>query len=182
MARQTELKSVTREEPGRSIVSAAPETKLGSSIERSILSTLHDMERLFEEGFHRPFFGWNLSPFRQMLQEVGGYGEFTPTCDIFESGNEIVVKADLPGMKREDVDVKLVDNRLIVTGERKSEEKIERKDYIRVERSRGSFSRTINLPEDIDSDHVKASFKDGVLEIRINRLEGKSTVKKIKLE
>ena len=180
MARQTELKSVSREEP-KSLITT-PERGLGPSIERSILSTLHDMERLFEEGFHRPFLGWNLSPVRQMFHDLGSYGEFTPTCDIFESGNEIVVKADLPGMKREDVDVKLVDNRLVITGERKSEEKVERKDYIRVERSHGSFNWTINLPEDIDSEHVKASFKEGVLEIRIAKLGDKSTVKKIKLE
>jgi HSP20 family protein len=116
-----------------------------------------------------------------VFQELGSHGDFTPTCDVFEEGNEVVVKSDLPGLNKEDVNVKLVDNNLVISGERRTEEKIERKDFMRLERSHGSFSRTVGLPEGIDAEHVKASFKDGVLEVRIPKTEGKGSVKQIKL-
>ena len=181
MRRQTELKTVSRENPGKPVSSGTYETKPATTIERNILSTLHDMERMFDEAIHRPFFGFNMSPLRHMFQELGSYGEFTPTCDVYEEGNEVVVKSDLPGMRKEDVDVKLVDNNLIITGERRTEERVERKDFMRLERSHGSFSRTVGLPEGIDSEHVRASFKDGVLEVRMRKIEGKSSVRQIKL-
>ena len=186
MRRQTELKTISREHgekgPVESVSSGTYERKPATTIERNILSTLHDMERMFDETIHRPFFGLSMTPLRHMFQEFGSYGEFTPTCDVYEEGNEVVVKSDLPGMRKEDVDVKLVDNNLIITGERRTEEKVERKDYMRLERSHGTFSRTVGLPEGIDSEHVRASFKDGVLEVRITKLEGKSSVRQIKLQ
>jgi HSP20 family protein len=185
MRRQTELKSVSREHPVKSletVSSGTLERRTGTSLERNILSTLHDMERMFDEAIHRPFFGFNVSPLRHMFHELGSYGEFTPTCDLFEEGNEVVVKSDLPGLKREDVNLRLVDNNLVITGERKTEEKVERKDFMMLERTHGSFSRTVALPDGIDSEHVKATFKDGVLEVRIPKLESKSSVRQIKLE
>ena len=185
MRRQTELKTVSREEPAKgsmkSALSGTHERTPATAIERNILSTLHEMERMFEETIHRPFFGFNMSPLRHVFQELGSHGDFTPTCDVFEEGNEVVVKSDLPGLNKEDVNVKLVDNNLVISGERRTEEKVERKDFMRLERSHGSFSRTVGLPEGIDTEHVKASFKDGVLEIRIPKTEGKGSVKQIKL-
>ena len=185
MRRQTELKNISREEPTKgslkSVLSGIHERTPATTIERNILSTLHEMERMFDEAVHRPFFGFNMTPLRHVFQELGNYGDFTPTCDVFEEGNEVVVKSDLPGLNKEDVNVKLVENHLIISGERKSEDKVEQKDYMRLERSVGSFTRTVGLPEGIDSEHVKASFKDGVLEIRIPKTEGKGLVKQIKL-
>ncbi|WP_243371598.1 Hsp20/alpha crystallin family protein [Geotalea sp. SG265] len=182
MRRQTEeMKPATRELEKKPVSSGTYETK-PTTIERNILSTLHEMERMFDETIHRPFFGFNMVPFRHMFEELGSFGTFTPTCDIFESGNELVVKSDLPGMSREDVKVTIMDNNLIIEGERKSEEKVERKDYLRVERTHGSFSRRIALPEGIDSEQIKASFKDGVLEIRVPKTETKTSARQIKLE
>jgi len=185
MRRQTELKTIAREEPTKgslkSVFSGTHERTPSTAIERNILSTLHEMERMFEENIHRPFFGFNMTPLRHVFQELGSYGDFTPICDVFEEGNEVVVKSDLPGMNKEDVSVKLVDNTLVISGERRTEAKVERKDYLRIERSLGTFSRTVGLPEGIDAEHVKASFKDGVLEVRIPKTEGKGSVKQIKL-
>lgn len=183
MRRQTELRGVTPRKGSESTASSGTvETRSGTMLERNLLSTLHDMERMFDEAIHRPFFGFNMTPLRHVFKELGSYGEFTPTCDIYEEGNEVIVKSDLPGLKREDVTVSLAGNELIISGERRSEEKLERKDYMVLERSHGSFSRTIGLPEGIDSENIKATFKDGVLEVRMLKLEGKNSIRKITLE
>ncbi|KAF0216556.1 MAG: HSP20 family [Geobacteraceae bacterium] len=183
MRRQAELRTI-RETPERTSVKSAPsgtrETLPATTFERNILSTLHDMERMMEETFHRPFF--SMTPFRHLLHEFGSFGEVTPTIDVFEQGNEVVVKSEIPGIKREDVNLKVVDNNLIISGEKKTEEKVERKDYLRVERSHGTFNRTISLPEGCDFDHIKANYKDGVLEVRIPKVEGKGVEKQIKVE
>ena len=92
-----------------------------------------------------------------------------PHVDIFEEGKELVMKADLPGMKKEDVDINLTENVLTVSGEKKKEEKVEKGDYFRYERSHGSFFRRFELPYGIDTGKIKATLEDGVLEIRLPR-------------
>ena len=87
-------------------------------------------------------------------------------------GSEVVVRCELPGMKREDISVKFTDDSTIaISGERKAVEKIERSDYLRHECSYGAFKRMVNLPEGCDHEKAKASFNDGVLEIRIPKSE-----------
>lgn len=171
MRRQAELRTVSQDEKGsipvKSVKSGAHETMPTATLERRILSSINEMERMIEDTFHRPFFGMNTLPFRHLFHELGSFGDITPSVDIYEEKGEVVVKTELPGMKREDVNVKLIDNNLIISGEKKTDEKVERKDYLRLERSYGSFNRTLSLPEGIDSEHVKASFKDGVLEVRV---------------
>lgn len=152
------------------------------AIERNILSTLNEMERWMEESFARPFSGFRLMPFRHMFQDLGAKGDIAPSVDVFEEGNDVVVKAELPGMKRDDVDVRLSDNMLTISGEKKSEASVERKDFIRLERAYGSFSRTVRLPEGVRAEGVKAHFVDGVLEVRIPRDEDKSQVRHIDIE
>lgn len=78
--------------------------------------------------------------------------------------------------------VKLVENSLVISGEKKSEEKVEQKDYLRLERSYGSFSRSLRLPEGVDTEKARASFKDGILEIRIPKTEPTSIVRQVKVE
>lgn len=135
-----------------------------------IWSSLDDMERWMEESMHRPFlFDFGFRPINRFLHDLRGEGEITPYVDMFTVGNEVVMKAELPGMKREDINVRLVDNNLIISGEKKTEEKIERKDYLRLERSYGSFSRTLHLPEGCVTEKLAATFKDGVLEVRVPR-------------
>ncbi len=170
MRRQTNLKTEPRYETGRTPLKSVKSGNVEvptSNIERSIFSSLRDMERMMEDAFQRPYFGINTYPFRQLFHEFGGFVEFAPAVDIFEEKGEIVIKSDLPGLSRDDINVKLVGNSIIISGEKKNEEKVERKDYLMVERSYGSFSRTVNLPEGVDSEQIKASFKDGVLEVRL---------------
>jgi HSP20 family protein len=94
-------------------------------------------------------------------------GDFVPSVDVFDEGNELVIKAELAGIKRDDIKVELSGNTLTLRGEKRGEEKVERKDYYRLEQSYGTFSRTLELPEGVNVDQVKASYKDGLLEIRI---------------
>lgn len=89
-----------------------------------------------------------------------------PAVDVFEEGDAVVVKAEVPGMAREDLDVSISGDVLTVSGKREKEEKVERKDYHRWERSTGSFSRSVLLPAEVETEKVTARLHDGILEIR----------------
>ncbi|WP_223911885.1 Hsp20/alpha crystallin family protein [Geobacter sp. AOG1] len=143
---------------------------------------MDEMERLMEESFNRSFFSTGMLPFRRLFHELGSRGMVYPSVDVYEEKDTIVVKAELPGMERDDIDVRLMDNAIIISGEKKTEEKLERKDYFRMERSQGSFSRTLNLPSGIDTDHAKASFKDGMLEVRIPKTTDQRSGRQLKVE
>jgi HSP20 family protein len=93
--------------------------------------------------------------------------EMIPAVDIYEEDDSIVAKVELPGMKKEDISVELNNGILKISGEKKREEKVEKKNYHRIERSSGSFERRISLPVETQADKAKASFKDGVLQIKI---------------
>ena len=94
-----------------------------------------------------------------------------PAVDVFEEKDDIVVKAEIPGMDKDDIEVKLTDHTLTIKGEKKREEETKKENYYRSERSYGSFFRTLELPKDVHADKVKATFKNGVLEIRIPKTE-----------
>ncbi len=182
MRRQTEVRTASRETgsiPVKSVKSGAHETLPATTLERRILSSINEMERMIEDTFQRPFFGMNTQPFRHLFHELGSFGDINPSVDIYEEKGEVVVKAELPGLKREDVSVKLIDNNLIIAGEKKTEDKVEQKDYLRLERAHGSFNRTLSLPEGIDSERVSANFKDGILEVRVPIKAGKGTSREI---
>src|SRR6266567_1769318 len=135
MRRQAELRTVSGEEKGRtalkSVKSGTVETMPATTMERRIFSTISDMERMMEEAFHRPFFRAGTLPLRHLFHELGSFGEFAPVVDIFEEKGEVVVKAELPGIKKDDISVKVVGNEIIINGEKKTEEKVERKDNLR---------------------------------------------------
>jgi len=139
-----------------------------TKIEREMLSTLHEMEQWFEDALHRPFLGFNRRPVVNLLGERRS-GDFVPSVDVFEVDSELVIKAELAGIKRDDIKVELSGNTLTLKGEKRGEEKVEGKDYYRVEQTFGSFCRTLELPEGVNLEKVKASYKDGLLEIRIPR-------------
>ena len=148
---------------------------------RRFPSSFEDMERWFEDAFRRPFFSPWMPRFR--FPELRELREFSPFVDIFEEGNEVVVKAELPGMAKDEIDVNIADDVITISGEKKSEERIEKKDFFRLERSHGSFSRSLTLPAETQTDKTKASFKDGVLEVRIPKTEAAvQKVKKIKID
>lgn len=159
-----------------------PHDTRGSWLESTRLPDLLDnMERMMSEFVRRPFAGMGTSPFHGLLGELGTIG-MAPAVDVFEEEGSIVVKAELPGMTNKDIKVKLIENTLEISGEKKSEEKIDRRDYLKVERSYGRFSRTIRLPEGLDAEHVKAKFADGLLEVKIPRVESKRIVHNIEIK
>jgi HSP20 family protein len=142
------------------------------------LTPFEDMERWFEDAFRRPFFGPSWMP-RIRMPDI--MGEVSPMVDIFEDGNDIVVKAEVPGIKKENIEVNLTQDTITISGQKKEEEKVEKKDFYRLERSFGSFTRKLRLPADIQTGKAKAIFKDGVLEVRIPK-SATATARKITID
>jgi HSP20 family protein len=97
--------------------------------------------------------------------------ELTPSVDIFEDEGHLILKAELPGIRKEDLNVTIAENRITLSGEKKQEERIEKENYHWCERTYGSFSRSFQLPDNVNPDGADASFKDGVLKIRIPKTE-----------
>jgi len=127
-----------------------------------------EMERVFDDfGFGRswvaPRWGQNWS---NALRRTGS-AMWAPAIEVYQRNNELVVRADLPGMKKDDVHVEVADNEITISGERRQEQETEREGVYRSERTYGSFYRTIPLPEGAITDQAKATFKDGVLEITV---------------
>jgi HSP20 family protein len=96
---------------------------------------------------------------------------WTPSVDIFETQDELVVKADLPEVKQEDISINLENGVLSLNGERKFERTEDKAGYHRMERSYGSFARNFAIPETVDAEKVQAAFKDGVLTITLPKKE-----------
>jgi HSP20 family protein len=104
-----------------------------------------------------------------------------PAIDIADDENEIVVKAEVPGCKAEDIDISVHGNTLTISGEKKAEEEKKEKGYYHLERSYGSFRREIGLPDDVDPDKVEASCKNGILTVTLPKSEkAKATKVKVK--
>ncbi|MBI3403534.1 MAG: Hsp20/alpha crystallin family protein [Acidobacteria bacterium] len=106
---------------------------------------------------------------------------WTPDLEVLEKGNEFIVKADVPGMKREDIKVELTDNELTISGERKMEKEEKEKGFYRTERSYGSFFRTIALPEGVKTKDAKAIVKDGVLEVKMPMAKIEATKRRLEI-
>lgn len=98
--------------------------------------------------------------------------------DVSETGKKVIVKAEIPGMDPKDIDISVTGNRLTLRGERKHEHEEKGENLHRVERSYGVFSRTIELPADVDSNKVEATYKKGVLKVNLPKTK-ESAVKKI---
>lgn len=131
-----------------------------------------DMERMFDEvGFgRRNVLAPPLSMLERSLLPVrsgGGTQFWSPQLEVRRRGDEIIVRADLPGISKEDVSVDLGDGMLTISGERSEERTDEDGGYFSTERSYGSFHRTVLLPEGVDAESCAASFRDGVLEVRV---------------
>jgi HSP20 family protein len=90
-----------------------------------------------------------------------------PAVDVFEKADKFVVKAELPGIKEEDIHVSVVGDTLSIRGEKKTETEVKEEDYYRSERSYGSFYRSIPIPSNVNADKISASFEDGVLEVAL---------------
>ena len=127
---------------------------------RDLLATQSHFDRLFREAF---------SP-------VWGEGELStrtwaPPVDIYENGDSLVLKAELPGVDPKEVEVRVEDNTLYLKGERKFEKEVKEQSYHRVERSYGTFTRSFSLPNSIDSEKVQAEYKDGILTLTMPKRE-----------
>jgi HSP20 family protein len=121
------------------------------------LNTLQsEMNRLFNTAFDGP-----------SGASGGSLRRWMPAMDLLESGDDFVLRADLPGMSEEDVKIELEDSTLTISGERKAEHESEGEGYYRVERASGSFQRSLTLPKGVDPEAVSAKFDRGVLEVRI---------------
>lgn len=108
--------------------------------------------------------------FSRMGQGQGGGGgemAWMPKIDVKRAGDDVVVRAELPGMRPEDVDVELQDNILTISGERKQEEQRENEGWLIQESNYGSFERSLSIPEGVDAGAISANFDNGVLEVRV---------------
>ena len=128
-----------------------------------------DPFRQFEDRFRRFFEGFE--PFRTFGEENWSLATWSPACDIYEADNEIVVKAELPEVKKEDVHVSIENNLLTIRGERKFSEETKKENYHRAERCYGEFMRSFTLPSFVDANKVNAEFKDGVLRVTLAKRE-----------
>ncbi len=126
-----------------------------------------DMERMLGNLFTR-----RASSFFDDRSGPGdGLGLREPNLDLYEEKDQIVVKAELPGMTKDDIQVSVVDNILTIQGEKKKEEENKGKDYYHAERVYGAFVRNLTLPAEINPEKVQAVFQNGVLEIRLPKSE-----------
>ncbi|MBE0431284.1 MAG: Hsp20/alpha crystallin family protein [Dehalococcoidia bacterium] len=125
-----------------------------------LMSLRQAMDRLFEDSFVRP-----------SRALVGGDEVSGPVLDVYQTPNEIVVKAALPGVKPEDVNVDITGDNLTIKGETKAEQEVKKEDYLYRERRYGAFSRSVILPGGLKSDKAEATMEDGVLTLSIPKAE-----------
>jgi HSP20 family protein len=127
---------------------------------RELNTIQNEMNRLFNTFFDTP-------------APTGGTNlrRWIPAMDLLETEDDFVLRADLPGLSENDVNIELEDNVLTISGERKAEHEERKEGYYRVERASGTFSRSLTLPEGVDPEGVSANFERGVLEVRIPKPE-----------
>jgi len=124
---------------------------------RDLLSLQERMNKLFEDSMVRS------------TSQIGdaSEGTWTPVVDILEKDDAIILKAELPGVRLEDVDLQIKDDVLILKGERQFEKETRKENYHRIERSYGTFSRSFTLPGIVDQSGISAKLKDGILEVKL---------------
>jgi HSP20 family protein len=127
---------------------------------RDLMSLQERMSRLFGESY-RP----------QTEEDWALGGSWAPAVDIYEQENNIVIKAEVPGVDPKDVDIRLENNVLTIKGERKFDNEVKKENYHRVERAYGVFTRSFTLPTVVDPNAIKAEYKDGVLRVTLPKRE-----------
>jgi len=118
-----------------------------------------EMERLFEE--------WPSRPWTRRALVVR---EWAPRVDMFDHVDKVIVKAELPGVKKEDIEISVAGGVLTIKGERRAEEEVKDEDYYCCERFRGTFYRAIQLPTDVETERIEADYTDGILEITLPKV------------
>jgi HSP20 family protein len=129
------------------------------------------INRMFDEFFH----GFSLAPWAEERME------WLPLVDVSETDDAVRVTAELPGIPAKEVDISLTDDLLTIRGEKKSEQSQMKRDYHRVERSYGLFTRTVRLPAVVDAEKVEATFRDGILTVTMPKREEAKT-RKVKID
>lgn len=127
---------------------------------RDLISIQDRMNRLFEQTLART-----------REEEGSAASTWMPAVDIYETPDQVVMKAELPGLTREDIEINVRDNTLSLRGQRKFEKDVKEENYLRIERAYGSFQRSFTLPVTIQQDKIKAVFRDGVLELTLPKAE-----------
>jgi HSP20 family protein len=186
MSDETKSVTITREANGNGARTEGVAKQEGSVRPASPFTMMRrwaeDMDRMFDDwqfgrGWLTPIFGDD--PLSKRLEEFGK-GMYLPDIEAFEKEGSFIVRADLPGMHKEDVMVDIAGNTLTIRGERKQQEKEVRKGYYRSERNYGSFYRNLPLPSGVDTEAVRASMNDGVLEIRMPLAQ--SNLRKVEID
>ena len=138
----------------------------------------HRRFRPFYGNAHRFFndFDWGLQPAEGLDDST-----WTPKVDIYETESSYVLNAELPGLSKEEINIDVNDNTLTLKGEKKFEEKVEKDNYVRVERSYGNFARSFTLSDDVAPEGIAANYKEGVLEVTLPKKE-EAKPKEIKVE
>ncbi len=127
--------------------------------------SIHDkINRLFDDALHKDF---------DKFQD--SFTSWYPSTDIYETKDAYVFKLEVPGLSKEDINIEFNDNTLSVKGEKKEEKEVKKENYHRIESFSGTFSRSFNLPKNVDANKIDAAMKDGVLELRIAKAEEKKT-------
>jgi HSP20 family protein len=143
------------------------------------LSPFDEMDRMFESFFPR---SW-MRPFRWEWSHMPEFAAFDklPRVDVIDRDYEILVRAEVPGVDKGDLEVSVTDNTVTIKGSTRHEKKEEKGDFYRREISRGTFARTVALPSDVDGGQAIATFKDGILEITAPKIE-KAKRRSVKVE
>jgi HSP20 family protein len=128
---------------------------------RDLITLQERMDHLFHDSMTR----------NRGYEESLTPGFWSPAVDIYETDEAVILKAELAGLNKSDVTIEIKNSTLILRGERKFEKDIKEENYHRIERSYGSFSRTFSLPLTVDQTKVSATFKDGLLEIKIPKVK-----------
>lgn len=129
-------------------------------------------------GFLSPFNQWEKDMERVFRQPAGKEAFFSPACEIRDEEKQITISLDVPGLKQEELDIEVKDNRIHITGERKVESKVEQDQVLRTEKRYGKFTRVFALPQHVNADGIEAAVDNGVLMIMIPK-EVKTHTKKI---
>jgi HSP20 family protein len=141
-----------------------------------------DVERMFEDWFED--FSSRSFPrlWRPNFARLRSISLEAPALDVYEHKDDLIVKAEIPGLTKDEIDITIDGNTLTIKGEKKKEEEVKEEDYYRCERTYGAFSRSVELPMAVQTDKVNASIKNGVLEIRLPKTEeAKKNVVKVKV-
>ncbi|MDX1376969.1 MAG: Hsp20/alpha crystallin family protein [Burkholderiales bacterium] len=142
-----------------------------------VVGPLDEMERWFDDLFSRRW----LRPWRWESRMPEGWSLSMPKVDVVDRANEVVVRAEVPGVEKKDIEVSVSGNMLTIRGETRKETKDDSGDFYRAEITRGSFSRTLALPAEVDDSKTKASMKDGMLELTLPKVE-KAKRRSIKID